>query len=425
MMIVDIEESHHGPSDAMHNPSQPFRSYALSWKPCQGDSLNLPDHSLVGRFNSFYDDDDYNESTIPLNEIVSQIPLSIAITIVLPTMEPEDSLSLGDEHLNTIPEKESDKFIKSSIEDHVPIPIDKNLFPKKLNEDECFDPGVDFVLEEIEACLTSDFIPSGIDNDNFDQEGDILLLEKLLNDNPSSPLPPKELNFEELKVIKSNVSTDFEDDYYDSEGDIIYLENLLIKDTILNLPYRCDSQIPSGESKFAASGRFAADVAAFKKVEEITEVEIRTTILLLSVRTSDVFSLFKGSRSRGRACTNWRNNCLMLLKTAQTTWLLKRFKSLWEAINSSFGRVYEDEMIGLQVPLTTSHNWHILSSENTNIKLDEDVLEENWILVANGYVDFKSGRNQGKRSYGDNGRHCTVQQQMKSSSQATGGLKMV
>nr|GEV67105.1 hypothetical protein [Tanacetum cinerariifolium] len=22
-------------------------SYALSWKPCQGDSLNLPDHSLV------------------------------------------------------------------------------------------------------------------------------------------------------------------------------------------------------------------------------------------------------------------------------------------------------------------------------------------------------------------------------------------
>ncbi|GKB95184.1 hypothetical protein Tco_0981321 [Tanacetum coccineum] len=102
----------------------------------------------------------------------------------------------------------------------------------KLNEDECFDPGGDFVLEEIEACLTSDSIPPGIDDDDFDPEGDILLLEKLLNDDPSSPLPPKELNFEELKVIKSDVSTDFEDDYYDSEGDIIYLESLLIKDTI-------------------------------------------------------------------------------------------------------------------------------------------------------------------------------------------------
>ncbi|GKG12954.1 hypothetical protein Tco_0349914, partial [Tanacetum coccineum] len=44
-----------------------------------------------------------------------------------------------------------------------------------------------------------------------------------------------ELNFEELKVIKSDVSTEFEDDYYDSEGDIIYLESFLIKDTIPNL----------------------------------------------------------------------------------------------------------------------------------------------------------------------------------------------
>ncbi|GJR92085.1 reverse transcriptase domain-containing protein [Tanacetum coccineum] len=35
--------------------------------------------------------------------------------------------------------------------------------------------------------------------------GDILLLEKLLNDDPSSPLPLKELKFEELKVIKSSI----------------------------------------------------------------------------------------------------------------------------------------------------------------------------------------------------------------------------
>ncbi|GKB94572.1 hypothetical protein Tco_0980709, partial [Tanacetum coccineum] len=106
----------------------------------------------------------------------------------------------------------------------------------KLNEDECFDPGGDFILEEIKACPTSDSIPSRIDDDDFDPEGDILLLEKLLNDDPSSHLPPKELNFEKLKVIKFDVSTDFKDDYYDSEGHIIYLESLLIKDTILNLP---------------------------------------------------------------------------------------------------------------------------------------------------------------------------------------------
>ncbi|GJX10205.1 reverse transcriptase domain-containing protein [Tanacetum coccineum] len=52
--------------------------------------------------------------------------------------------------------------------------------------------GGDFILEEIEACLTNDSIPPGIDDADFDPEGDLLLLEKLLNDDPSSPLPPKE-----------------------------------------------------------------------------------------------------------------------------------------------------------------------------------------------------------------------------------------
>ncbi|GJS79812.1 reverse transcriptase domain-containing protein [Tanacetum coccineum] len=64
--------------------------------------------------------------------------------------------------------------------------------------------GGDFILEEIDACLASKSIPPGIDNAEFDLEGDILLLEKLLNDDPSSPLPPKELNLEELKSVKSS-----------------------------------------------------------------------------------------------------------------------------------------------------------------------------------------------------------------------------
>ncbi|GJY21404.1 hypothetical protein Tco_0393970 [Tanacetum coccineum] len=309
---------------------------SLVEKLCQQEqATNLSTHTPEPsrHFDSIcYDDDDDEESTIPLNEIISQIPPSITIILVLPTMEPEDSLIIGDKNLSTIPEKESNKVIKSSVEDLVPIPsesedtsdndsecdmpfcdnyvtfsnplFDSNddftssddesfleedvskenfkiysnplfefndeyissdvnpLFNEvledieskdsyaskldelvllvtplsKLNEDECFDPGGNFVLEEIEACLTSDSIPLGIDDDDFDQEEDILLLDKLLNDDPSSPLAPKEFNFEELKVIKSDVSTNFENYYYDSEGDIIYLKSLLIKDTIPNLP---------------------------------------------------------------------------------------------------------------------------------------------------------------------------------------------
>ncbi|GJR92986.1 hypothetical protein Tco_0265160 [Tanacetum coccineum] len=68
------------------------------------------------------------------------------------------------------------------------------------NEDECFDPGGD----EIEACLTSDSIPPRIDGADFDPEGDILLLEKLLNDDPLSHLPPKELYYEDLSLLNND-----------------------------------------------------------------------------------------------------------------------------------------------------------------------------------------------------------------------------
>ncbi|GJZ67032.1 reverse transcriptase domain-containing protein [Tanacetum coccineum] len=65
--------------------------------------------------------------------------------------------------------------------------------------------GGDFILEEIKACLTNDSILPGIDDADFDLEGDLLLLEKLLNDDPSSPLPSKELHFEEIKTIKFSI----------------------------------------------------------------------------------------------------------------------------------------------------------------------------------------------------------------------------
>ncbi|GKA84604.1 hypothetical protein Tco_0806199, partial [Tanacetum coccineum] len=56
-----------------------------------------------------------------------------AITPNLPTEEPKYSLSIGDEHLNTIPEKELDEFIKSSVENLVPIPSES----KDISDDEC------------------------------------------------------------------------------------------------------------------------------------------------------------------------------------------------------------------------------------------------------------------------------------------------
>ncbi|GJY00020.1 reverse transcriptase domain-containing protein [Tanacetum coccineum] len=62
--------------------------------------------------------------------------------------------------------------------------------------------GGDFILEEIKACLTSKSIPPGIDDADFDPKEDLFTLERLLNSDPSSTLPPEEQKFEELKTVE-------------------------------------------------------------------------------------------------------------------------------------------------------------------------------------------------------------------------------
>nr|GFA71165.1 hypothetical protein [Tanacetum cinerariifolium] len=69
------------------------------------------------KFSVCYDDDDDEEGYNSLNDnIISKLPPYSAVT---PT-EPIESLSMGDEHLDTIPATESDEFIKSCVENLVP-----------------------------------------------------------------------------------------------------------------------------------------------------------------------------------------------------------------------------------------------------------------------------------------------------------------
>ncbi|GKB49460.1 hypothetical protein Tco_0900213 [Tanacetum coccineum] len=57
---------------------------------------------------------------------------TIAITPVLQTKEPVNSLSMGDEHLDTIPVTELNKVIKSSVEDLVTIPSETKGIPDSV-----------------------------------------------------------------------------------------------------------------------------------------------------------------------------------------------------------------------------------------------------------------------------------------------------
>ncbi|GJX41311.1 hypothetical protein Tco_0256301 [Tanacetum coccineum] len=103
----------------------------------------------------FYDDDD-EENSIPLRDIISELPLSVAITPDLPIT---DSLIMEDEHLSTIPEKESDEFIKSSLR-----PFQSQVSSEEHREsDNAVNPLFDEVLENIKS---KDSYVSNLDEPN-------------------------------------------------------------------------------------------------------------------------------------------------------------------------------------------------------------------------------------------------------------------
>ncbi|GKA97258.1 hypothetical protein Tco_0825152 [Tanacetum coccineum] len=100
----------------------------------------------------YYDDDDDEEYII-------------AITPNLSTEEPDNSLSMGDEHPDTIPETESDEVIKSRVENLVPIPSESE--------------GIFDNMCDVPFC----------DKNHFDAESD--LMESLLNRDTSIIYSPK------------------------------------------------------------------------------------------------------------------------------------------------------------------------------------------------------------------------------------------
>ncbi|GJV46175.1 hypothetical protein Tco_0933268 [Tanacetum coccineum] len=223
----------------------------------------------------FYDDDndDDDESSIPLRDIIFELPLLVAIAPDLPIT---DSLIMEDEHLNTIPETESDEendddesfFEEDVLKENFKIysnplfEFDEEIISKSLlNQDTSMvsSPKIDSLLEEFSGELAHiDSIPSGIDKADFNPEDDIRLVEKLLYDN-SSPLPPEELNYEipdaiikffspspitvedsdslmeEIDIFLApvdSIPSGIENDDYDSEGDVLFLEELLNDDSI-------------------------------------------------------------------------------------------------------------------------------------------------------------------------------------------------
>ncbi|GJV08186.1 putative reverse transcriptase domain-containing protein [Tanacetum coccineum] len=135
---------------------------------------------------------------------------SKAITPDLPTEEPEDSLIMGDEHLSIIPEKESDKFINSSVEDLVPIP----------SESEDILEGDSYC--DLPAC--DDFSPINIPEGNFVTFSNPLF--DLNNDFTSSDeesLSDEDVPEDNVKIY-SNPLFEFDDEYISSDVNSLFDE---------------------------------------------------------------------------------------------------------------------------------------------------------------------------------------------------------
>ncbi|GJT21473.1 reverse transcriptase domain-containing protein [Tanacetum coccineum] len=140
--------------------------------------------TLCWNFPMINDDDD--EYTIQYREYLENS--SNAITPDLPTEEPDNSLSMGDEHLSTIPEMESDKLIES------------NLMESLINQETSivYSLKIDSLLEEFAGKLAP--ILPGIHEADFDPKEYIHLDDQMFYDDTSSD----DDSFEDIDYVEAS-----------------------------------------------------------------------------------------------------------------------------------------------------------------------------------------------------------------------------
>nr|GEZ80896.1 hypothetical protein [Tanacetum cinerariifolium] len=175
------------------------------------------------------DDDDYDCAIIP----------------ILSTEEPIDSLSMGDEHLDTIPATESDEVIKSCVENLVPNPSESE------GENGCDVPSCFTTFSNI--LFEDEYEFNSVDNQSLHKED---FSEKIF----SNPLFEEEINFskkifsnplfeEEISSIKKNQH------HFNAESDLV--------ESMLNH----DSSIISSSSKIdSLLDEFAGELTILKSI---------------------------------------------------------------------------------------------------------------------------------------------------------------
>ncbi|GJZ49790.1 hypothetical protein Tco_0603980 [Tanacetum coccineum] len=154
---------------------------------------------------------------------------TIAITPVLPTVEPDNSLSMGDKHLSTIPEKE-----ESSVKEFVPIPSEFE------DECECDVPDCDDSQTTNFSTFSNPlFDDSSSSDDESSHEEVIHEISFKAYSNPLFDLDEEIISSEFNLIHNEDLDSTPKNDRFDTESYL--LESLLNRDTLMAFSPKIDS----------------------------------------------------------------------------------------------------------------------------------------------------------------------------------------
>nr|GEW27718.1 hypothetical protein [Tanacetum cinerariifolium] len=194
---------------------------------------------IVYRLKSYREDEEY---TIQYREYLEKS--HDAVTPVLPNEEPEYSLSMGYEHLNTTSKTESNKIIKSGVEELVPILSENKVTLEDKRECDMFVCENSPIFDD-----HSEILSDSTDDDNSSDDAafeDIEYVEASLPDPDIISLE------EENDVYVEDEEVDLEDIF--QIQDVVLLEKLLsINRLIANIESLNDNPTPDRVLNSSAS----------------------------------------------------------------------------------------------------------------------------------------------------------------------------
>nr|GEV11290.1 hypothetical protein [Tanacetum cinerariifolium] len=180
-----------------------------------------------------YDDDDDDDD--------DDEDYTIAITPILSTEEPDNSLSTRDEHLDTVLAMKSDKLIKSSVENLVPIPSEFEGIPGNMCDVPFHDNSspLDVSKDQFEDFFDSNDDSTSIDDDSFSIDN-IEYVE-------ASPLDSELISLEVMEIVIPEVGGIDNDILLTIKDDILREKLLNINLLIANIEALKDNPTPSSD----------------------------------------------------------------------------------------------------------------------------------------------------------------------------------